>query len=254
MNIFQTVILSAVEGLTEFLPISSTGHLILAAKILSVAQTNFTKSFEISIQSGAILAALFLYWRVLAFDYKTLKRVIWSFIPTGIVGFLAYKIIKGTFLGNINITLVSLIIGGIIIIFAERYFKTHKGKLQIKEMSLKKSILLGFIQATSVIPGVSRAGATIIGGELLGLDRRGAVEFSFMLAIPTLLAATGYDLLKNLNQFNLNEVGILAIGFIGSFIVAYITIKWFIKFVKSSDLTGFGIYRIVVALVFLLVK
>lgn len=176
--------------------------------------------------------------------------MIWSFIPTGIVGLLAYKVIKGSFLGNINITLVSLIVGGIVIIFAERYFKTHRGKLKVKEMSPLKFILLGFIQAISIIPGVSRAGATIIGGEFLGLDRAAAVEFSFMLAIPTLLTATGYDLLKNLNQFNLNEIGILIVGFIGSFIVAYLTIKWFIKFVRSSDLTSFGIYRIVIALIF----
>lgn len=254
MNVFQTLILSAVEGLTEFLPISSTGHLILVAKLISVAQSDFTKSFEISIQSGAILAAIILYWKVLVFDNKVAKRVLLSFIPTGIVGFLAYKIIKGSFLGNINLTLVSLAVGGIAIILFEKYFEKHKGKLQIKEMSPVKFIVLGFIQSISVIPGVSRAAATIIGGEALGLDRKNAVEFSFMLAIPTLLAATGYDLLKNINQFNLNEVGVLVLGFAGSFIVAYLTIKWFLSFVKSSNLTGFGIYRIVVALIFFLIK
>ncbi len=254
MNVFQTLILSAVEGLTEFLPISSTGHLILVAKLISVAQSDFTKSFEISIQSGAILAAIILYWKVLVFDNKVAKRVILSFIPTGIVGFLAYKVIKGSFLGNINLTLLSLAIGGLIIILFEKYFEKHKGKLQIKEMSPKKFIVLGFIQSISVIPGVSRAAATIIGGEALGLDRKNAVEFSFMLAIPTLLAATGYDLLKNINQFNLNEIGVLTLGFAGSFIVAYLTIKWFLGFVKSSNLTGFGIYRIVIALIFFLVK
>lgn len=254
MNILQVFILSAVEGLTEFLPISSTGHLILVAKLISVAQSNFTKSFEISIQSGAILAAIALYWKVLALDREILKRVVWSFIPTGIVGFLAYKAIKGSFLGNINLTLVSLALGGLAIIILEKYFEKNKGKLQIKEMSPAKFIILGFIQSISVIPGISRAAATIIGGEFLGLSRAAAVEFSFMLAIPTLLAATGYDLLKNIKEFNVNEIGILIIGFLGAFIVAYLTMKWFLGFIKNFNLTGFGIYRIIIALVFLLIK
>lgn len=253
MNIFQTLILSAVEGLTEFLPISSTGHLVLVAKLISVSQSGFTKSFDISIQSGAILAAVILYWKVLI-ENKVAKRVLLSFIPTGIVGFLAYKIIKDSFLGNINLTLISLAVGGLVIIFFEKYFENHRGKLQIRQMSPTKFIVLGFIQSISVIPGVSRAAATIIGGEALGLDRKNAVEFSFMLAIPTLLAATGYDLLKNINQFNLNEVRVLILGFTGSFITAYLTIKWFLKFVKNSNLTGFGIYRIIAALIFSLIK
>jgi len=253
MNTLQVLILSAVEGLTEFLPISSTGHLILAAKVLSVAQSNFTKSFEISIQSGAILASLFLYWKVLAFQREVLKRVVWSFIPTGIVGFAAYKVIKSSFLGDLDLTLASLLVGGVVIILFEKYFESHRGKLEVKELSLKKSLALGLIQAISVIPGVSRAAATIIGGEFLGLERKSAVEFSFMLAIPTLLAATGYDLLKNINQFDKGEIGTLAIGFIASFVVAYLTIKWFIKFIKKENLMGFGVYRIIVAFIFLII-
>ncbi|HEX6977067.1 MAG TPA: undecaprenyl-diphosphate phosphatase [Patescibacteria group bacterium] len=252
MNILQTLILSVVEGLTEFLPISSTGHLVLAAKLLAISQNTFTKTFEISIQSGAILAAIILYWKVLAFDRNVLKRIIISFIPTGIVGLIAYKVIKDSFLGNLNLTLASLFVGGIVIILFERYFQKNKGKLKIKDLSLKRSFLLGLIQSISVIPGVSRAAATIIGGEYLGLERKASVEFSFLLAIPTLLAATGYDLIKNIHEFNSSEIGTLAIGFLGSFIAAYLTIKWFLAFVKNSNLTLFGIYRIIVSIVFFL--
>jgi undecaprenyl-diphosphatase len=252
MDFFQAFILSVVEGITEFLPISSTGHLILTSQLLGIPQSDFVKTFEIVIQSGAIAAVVFLYWRKLLVDRETLKRVIVAFIPTGILGLVLYKFVKDILLGNSLITVISLFWGGIAIILMENYFKNHPRQAKLEKLSYPQVLTIGLFQSLSMIPGVSRSAATIIGSMFLGMGREAAVEFSFLLAIPTMGAATGLDLIKNLDLLTSANLSILFFGFIVSFIVALLVVKWFIKFVQRSNLIVFGAYRIFVALAFLL--
>lgn len=253
MDFLQAFLLSVVEGITEFLPISSTGHLILASELLKIPQTEFVKTFEIIIQSGAILGVLILYWKKFLKDMEYLKKVIIAFIPTGIIGFILYKLIKSFLLGNAWITVSALLLGGIAIILIEKYFQRNKGKsLTVSNLSYKNAAVIGVIQSLSVIPGVSRSAATILGGMGLGLKREEAVEFSFMVAIPTMAAATGYDLLKSADQFKSNDLLILSFGFLISLITAVISVRWFINFVKTSNLIPFAFYRIALALIFLI--
>ncbi|MCX6791623.1 MAG: undecaprenyl-diphosphate phosphatase [Candidatus Gottesmanbacteria bacterium] len=247
MNVLSVIILSIVEGITEFLPISSTGHMILASTLFKIAETDFVKSFEIIIQLGAILAVLLLYWKKLLTNRDTFIRVAIAFIPTAIVGLMLYKFIKDVLLGNPWIVVWSLGVGGILLILLEKFQKEKQ-----HEMSLFDAFLIGCAQSLSVIPGVSRAAATIVGARLLGMKREDAVEFSFLLAIPTMAAATGLDLIKNGRHFTGTQYEFLAIGFIGAFITALITVKWFIGFVKTHTFIPFAIYRILAALAFYL--
>lgn len=253
MNLTQAVILSVIEGLTEFLPISSTGHMILASIILKIQETNFVKSFEIIIQSGAILAVVVLYLTIILKNTELLKKTIVAFIPTGIIGLLLYKIIKNVLLGNALITILSLFIGGLALILVELYFKNKEYTKDINSLTYKNALLIGLFQSISIIPGVSRAAATIFGGMFMGLDRKSAVEFSFILAIPTMLAATGYDLLKSLHSFSASQIDIVAVGFIGAFITALLVVKILLYYVKRYTFIPFGIYRIIVAVVFFMV-
>ncbi|RUM27818.1 MAG: undecaprenyl-diphosphatase [Aquifex sp.] len=250
MTEWQAVILGTVEGISEFLPVSSTGHLILTAHILGIKHTDFVKSFEISIQLGSILAVLFLYFKRLVKDYETWKRITVAFIPTGVIGFLLYKIIKGFLIGNDLVVVISLILGGVVLIFADDYCERFCYLGNVREMSLKKAFVIGVFQSIAVIPGVSRSGSTIIGGMLMGLSRKTAAEFSFLLAIPTMFAATFYDLIKSGGSFKVQEWDILLIGFFTSFITALFVVKWFLNFLKSHSLKVFGIYRIIVGLVY----
>ena len=196
MTILHAIILSIIEGITEFLPISSTGHMVLASTLLKIQETEFVKSFEIIIQLGAILAVLLLYWKKLLTNKDTFIRVAIAFVPTGIVGLVLYKYIKDVLLGNPWIVVIALAIGGVLLILIEKFHKEKSGKI-----SLFDAFLIGCAQSLSVIPGVSRAAATIAGALLLGIPRESAVEFSFLLAIPTMAAATGLDLLKSGHQF-----------------------------------------------------
>ncbi|MBM3283886.1 undecaprenyl-diphosphatase UppP [Candidatus Gottesmanbacteria bacterium] len=253
MSYFHAGLLSIVEGITEFLPISSTGHLILAGRILSLDQTEFMKSFEIIIQLGAILAVIILYWKTLLSNTRVWQRILIAFAPTAILGFSLYKYIKHFLLGNTSITLVSLFIGGIVLILLEKAYREEKyisGK--IEKLSYKKAFLIGLFQSISMIPGVSRAAATIFGGLFLGLPRKNAVEFSFLLAIPTMLAAAILDIYKSHMNFTSYEYSFLTIGFLGSFVTAYFTVKYFLKYIQSHTFIPFGIYRIVLAILFFL--
>jgi undecaprenyl-diphosphatase len=251
MDTFQVLIFALVEGLTEFIPVSSTGHLILTSKLLSVSQTEFVKTFEIVIQSGAILSVIFLFWKKLLRERKVLRNVAFAFLPTAAVGFLLYRLIKDFLIGNLDITIAALLTGGILIIVIEKFFKAREN-LGIKDLTIGQSILIGLAQSISVIPGVSRSAATIIGGMFLGLSRKEAVEFSFLLAIPTMISATGYDLLKNASSFQNSQLIDLGVGFIASFVAALFAVKWFIKYVASNNLIPFGIYRIIIGIIFLL--
>ncbi len=256
LSFLHTIILGIVEGVTEFLPISSTAHLILVSDLLRIPQTNFHKSFEIIIQLGAILSVLVLYWRSFLVDFEVLKRIIVAFIPTGIIGLLFYKLVKQYLFGNTTVVLAALLIGGILIIAFEFFRKEPDSYLDsddthdIARMSYMQCLIIGLFQAVAIIPGVSRAAATIIGGLWLGIKRRTIVEFSFLLAMPTMLAATGLDLMKNYKEFSSDQFGVLAVGFVVAFIVALLSIKFLLKYIKNHDFKAFGIYRIAVAILF----
>jgi len=247
----QSVILSIVEGITEFLPVSSTGHLILTADILRIAQSDFVKSFEIIIQLGAIAAVVFLYWKTLTTSKLVWSRILIAFLPTAIVGFSLYQFIKGYLIGNTIVTLAALFFGGIVLIILEVLHKEkdhHAGR--IEDITTKQAFIIGLCQSTSIIPGVSRAAASIIGGLFVGMRRKTAVEFSFLLAVPTMLAASGLDLIKNNFAFSQNEYMLLAVGFVVSFIVAIIAVKLLLQFVQTHTFIPFGIYRIALAVFF----
>jgi undecaprenyl-diphosphatase len=253
MQIIHAVILGIVEGISEFLPISSTGHLILTSKLLSLKETEFLKTFEISIQLGAILSVVVLYWRKLLVEHEVIKKVLFAFLPTAIIGLIFYKIIKTYLLGNSLVVVWALFLGGLFLIIFELIYKKKKNKTTIdklEDISYKQSFLIGLSQSVAMIPGVSRSAATILGGLALGLSRTTIIEFSFLLAVPTMAAATGLDLLKTASSFSLNDVYLLTVGFVISFIVALFSIKFLLNFVKKYSFIGFGVYRIVIAIVF----
>lgn len=244
-NFFQAIILGVIEGITEFLPISSTAHLTIASNFLNLTQSDFMKSFEIIIQLGAILAVVVLYWR-LFLKIEILKRLFIAFLPTGILGLIFYKIIKQYLLGNIGIALGALFLGGLFLIFFEMWHKEKNNvEEEISKISYKNCFLIGLFQSISMIPGVSRSAATIIGGLVLGLQRKTIVEFSFLLAVPTMTAATGLDLIKNVNSFSLFEGYFLIVGFITSFVMAILGIKFFLSYIQKNSFTAFGFYRII---------
>ncbi len=251
MDYFQALLLAIVEGFTEFLPISSTGHLVLTAELLQIEQTEFVKSFEVIIQLGAILAVVVLYWKTIITNKKAWRPILLAFIPTAIIGLTFYKIVKDVLLGNPVITLWALLLGGIALIVIEKFYKEKKGAVEkIEDITTKNALLIGLAQSVAIIPGVSRAAATIIGALLLHTNRKTAVEFSFLLAIPTMAAATGLDLLKSNFSFTPYEYSVLAVGFTGSFVVAIFAVKFFIKFIQNHTFIPFGIYRIVLAVLF----
>ncbi|MFA9262150.1 MAG: undecaprenyl-diphosphate phosphatase [Undibacterium sp.] len=252
MDIFHAALLGIVEGLTEFLPISSTGHLILASDLLGLPETEFLKSFEVVIQLGAILAVVTLYWRKLLFDRPMMQRIIIALFPALGVGYLFYASIR-KLLDSETTVVVALFIGGIILILFERFRKVPEQPTPLEGISYRQALLIGFTQALSVIPGVSRAGATIVGGLFTGLSRKAAVEFSFLLGVPTMVAATTLDLYKNYATFSFDNVQALATGLIVSFVVALVAIKFLLRYVQSHTFIAFGIYRIIAAVLFALI-
>ena len=250
MGFIDSVILGIVEGITEFLPISSTGHLILASALLGVAQSDFVKSFEIIIQLGAICAVVVLYWK-LFFNIEILKRIVVAFIPTGIIGLALYKVVKTYLLGNEVIVLWALLIGGIALIVFEYFHKEKEHATQdIAAMTYKQSALIGLFQSIAIIPGVSRSAASIVGGLLVGMRRTTIVQFSFLLAVPTMLAASGLDIVKDHSSFSGSNIFTLLIGFVVAFVVALFSIKFLLSYVRKHNFVPFGIYRIVVAILF----
>lgn len=249
MDLFHALILGIVEGITEFLPISSTGHLMIAGKLLGLPQTEFLKTFDIAIQLGAILSVVALYWRSLLVDVEVIKRVAAAFIPTAILGFGLYKFVKSVLLGNVYVVLWSLLVGGIVLIVFETFYKEKENTISdIKQMSLLQAVVIGCFQAIAMIPGVSRSAATIIGGLSLGMNRKTIVEFSFLLACPTMAAATGLDLLKSAHDFSAAQFSFLAVGFISSFVVGILSIRFLLYFVRNHNFISFGVYRIIAAI------
>ncbi|MSR78535.1 MAG: undecaprenyl-diphosphate phosphatase [Candidatus Taylorbacteria bacterium] len=250
MDIFHSVIFGVVEGVTEFLPISSTGHLILVADLLRIPQDAFTKSFEIIIQLGAITSVAVLYWRSFL-NIDILKKLIVAFIPTGIVGLLLYKTIKTYLIGNETVVLWSFVLGGLsLIAFELSHKEPQDATAKVSNITYKQAVAVGVFQSIAVIPGVSRSAATIFGGLYLGFKRSVIVEFSFLLAVPTMLAASGLDIYKNYSTFSSNDALILSVGFIVSFVVALATIKFLLSYIREHNFIPFGIYRIAVAFIF----
>src|SRR3989344_1623482 len=252
MDIIQTVVLAIVEGLTEFLPISSTGHLILASDLLNIEQTDFVKSFEIYIQLGAILSVLFLYLGKLK-KKEVILPALTAFLPTAYMGFLLYGTVKNFLLGNTLITLAALFWGGVLIILIEYFYKEREHHVsEIEKISLKNSFIIGLFQSVSLVPGVSRAAATIIGARLMGVRRKTAAEFSFILALPTMLSASILDLIKSDLAFTTNETLLIILGFVSSFVVATLAIKFFVDYIQNHTFIIFGIYRIILSILFYL--
>lgn len=258
MNILHSLILGFVEGLTEFLPISSTAHLIIVSKFLRIPQTEFLNFFEVFIQSGAILAVLILFFDKLIKNKTNFKNVMISFVPTAIIGFLLYKTIKTVFFNSQLLISGSLLVVGLIFIIIEYFIKNKKIVLEksIENITINDAFLIGLAQSLSTIPGVSRAGSVIVVMMLLRYKREDAALYSFLLAVPTIFAASGYDLLKTdlsiINQGN--NLQLLAIGFFTSFFSAMFVVKWFIKYLQNNDLRSFGFYRVVASFLSLFVR
>ena len=253
MNLIHVLILSAVEGITEFLPISSTGHLILVSRILNLESSDFLKTFQIVIQLGAIIAVVVLYSKKLLTGGALIKKLAVAFIPTAIVGFTLYPLIKGALLGSSSITLNALFWGGVAIIFIEKFLKNPKSEIRnpkSNELTYKQALVIGTFQSLSVIPGVSRAAATIVGGLLTGLDREKATEFSFLLAIPTMFAATTLDIYRSRQMIAQGGFLTLFMGSVLAFFFATLAVKFLIVYIKKHDFRVFGIYRIVLAILF----
>jgi undecaprenyl-diphosphatase len=253
MTWIDTIILSIVEGITEFLPISSTGHMIIASAILGIGEDEFTKLFEICVQLGAILSVVVLYWKRF-FDMSRLDfylKLVIAVFPALVFGFLFSKKID-QFLESPLTVAVMLLAGGVVLLFVDTLF----GRTTInheQNMSYSKSFRIGLWQVIAMVPGTSRSAATIIGGMQQKLTRRFAAEFSFFLAVPTMIAATGYKLLKSYKEHpeilkDKHNLMLLGVGNIIAFIVAMIAIKTFIHFLQKNSLRSFGVYRIIAAL------
>ncbi|UCH13922.1 MAG: undecaprenyl-diphosphate phosphatase [Bacteroidales bacterium] len=248
MSWIEAVIISIVEGITEFLPISSTGHMIITEKILGIQATDFVNTFIVCIQFGAILSVIVLYWKrfikSLVFYYKLFV----AFIPAAIIGLIFGDYID-TLLDNVIIVAISLVIGGIILIFVDDWFKNPAKK---QEVTYIKAFIIGCFQIIAMIPGVSRSAATIIGGLTQKLNRKNAAEFSFFLAVPTMFAASAYRLFKSYNHITNENLGILILGNIIAFFVAMLAIRSFVTYLTKHGFRIFGYYRIVVGLIIII--
>ncbi len=252
MDIFQAVIIGIIEGFTEFLPISSTGHMIVASKFLGVAENDLTKAYEVIIQFAAIMAVMLIYREKITFKKIDLwMKLFVAFLPLAVVGFIFKDQIKTLF--NVQTVAWMFIVGGVIFLIVEYFYREKETHIKdVEKTSYKQALWIGIAQIFSLVPGTSRAGATIIGGLLVGLDRKASAEFSFLLAIPVMAAVSGYDLLKHYREFaDANWVAFL-IGFVVAFVVAYATIKLFLAFLQRFTFVAFGVYRIVFGVILLL--
>ena len=251
MDIFQAVIIAIVEGLTEFLPVSSTGHMIIASSLMGIEKEEFTKLFTVAIQLGAIMAVVVLYWKKF-FDFTKWQfylKLIVAVIPAIILGLLFSDKIDALLESPTTVG-ITLVLGGIILLFIDKFFLNASIKEE-SEISFGKSFVIGIFQCIAMIPGVSRSAATIIGGMQQGLTRKLAAEFSFFVAVPTMAAATGYKLLKGYESFTADHIKLLVIGNVIAFIVAIVAIKFFIGFLQKHGFRIFGWYRIVAGLILL---
>jgi len=254
MTTVQTIIISIVEGLTEFIPVSSTGHMIITEKLLNVPDNDYTKMFTVAIQLGAILAVVVLYWKKF-FDIKNWQfyfKLLFGVVPAIILGLLFSKKIDALLESSTTVA-VALLLGGVLLLFIDKAFNNPTIHSE-KETSFKNSFIIGIWQCLAMVPGVSRSAASIIGGMQQKLTRSAAAEFSFFLAVPTMLAATGYKLYKHYKEaggFSGEDIKQLAIGNVVAFVVALLAIKFFIGFLKKHGFRVWGFYRIIVGIILL---
>ncbi|WP_253403689.1 undecaprenyl-diphosphate phosphatase [Pontibacter sp. HSC-36F09] len=266
MSEWQAIILAIVEGLTEFLPVSSTGHMIIASALMGINELPITKIFAVNIQFGAILSVVVLYWKRFINSFAFYQKLLLAFIPAAVIGFLLNDVIDAM-LGSVLITAVMLVAGGVVLLFVDKWF----AHAQENNITYKNALVIGFFQCIAMIPGVSRSAASIIGGLTQGVNRKAAAEFSFFLAVPTMLAAAGYKLVKDLlkleisdivtfdlvkirNSFDVitgDDLRLLLIGNVVAFIVAMIAIRFFINFLTKYGFKMFGYYRIALGIALL---
>ncbi len=259
-ELWKAIVLGAVEGFTEFLPISSTGHLLVAGRFLDF-QSHMGGTFEIFIQLGATLAMLIYFARDLIAQLRTVRHsapvqrlwlnVIIAFVPAGLVGFFIHDWIKEVLFVSPYVVPITLILGGIVMFIVERYARGRKQTTDFQQLSHGQALAVGLAQIVSLIPGVSRSGATIVGGMFAGASRAAATRFSFYLAIPTMLIATMYDLLKNLDTISGDDWVLLIAGAVTAAITAWIAISWLLRYVANHTLAIFGIYRIAMGILIL---
>ncbi|HJV78919.1 MAG TPA: undecaprenyl-diphosphate phosphatase [Paludibacter sp.] len=252
MNLFQTIILAIVEGITEFLPVSSTGHMIIAQKLLAIESTEFVKAFTVNIQFGAILSVVVLYWKRFFQTFDFYWKLIVAVIPALVIGFLFSEKIDAL-LENVEVVAIMLVLGGVLMLFVDKWFNKPD---EDQTMDWKRAVKIGFYQCIAMIPGVSRSMASIVGGMTTKLTRKNAAEFSFFLAVPTMAAASSYKLLKlfmdpaGKSMLSENLVTLL-IGNLVAFVVAMAAIKFFIGFLTKYGFKAFGYYRILVGIIIL---
>lgn len=249
MTVIEAIILAIVEGLTEFLPVSSTGHMIIASYIMGINELELTKIFTVNIQFGAILSVVVLYWKRFFTSFDIYFKLLVAFIPAAIFGLLLSDYID-MMLENVVVVAVMLLLGGIVLVFVDKWFINSKDDLD--QLNYKKSFKIGLFQCIAMIPGVSRSAATIIGGLNEKLSRKAAAEFSFLLAVPTMFAASSYKLLQGYESIEIADVRILIIGNVVAFIVAMVAIKFFIAFLTKYGFKVFGYYRIALGLAILI--
>jgi undecaprenyl-diphosphatase len=247
MSLFEAIVIAIVEGLTEFLPVSSTGHMIITQELLGMEINDFVKAFTVNIQFGAILAVVVLYWKRFFQSLQFYYKLFVAFIPAAVIGFLASDFID-SLLENVAVVAVMLVLGGVILVFVDKWFNNPK---QDQTINYPTALKIGFFQVLAMIPGVSRSAATIIGGMTQRLDRKTAAEFSFFLAVPTMFAAAGYKLVQNYEAISTDDLGILLLGNVVAFLVAIVAIKTFINLLTRYGFKYFGYYRIVVGLAIL---
>lgn len=253
MTTLQAVVLAIVEGLTEYLPISSTGQMIVVSSFMGIAADQFTKDFTVIVQFGAILAVLFLYWRRFIESKHLYLKLFIAFLPTALIGFMVKSKVDAI-LDSVIVVATTQILGGILLLFVDKWFERQERRLaeiqagHIDNLDFKRTSLIGLVQCLAFIPGMSRSASTIIGGLFAGLNRQAAAEFSFLLAVPTLAAATAWKSIKIYETIQPDQIGILLLGNLVAFVVAVITIKLFIGFLTRRGFFIFGVYRILLGL------
>jgi undecaprenyl-diphosphatase len=254
MNIFHAIVLGVVEGVTEFLPISSTAHMMFATRLMGLDPAGFVTSFTIAIQVGAIAAVALVALRRLLADPHLIRVTAIGFIPTALFGFFAYPYVRGLLSGSPLVPIVALAVGGFLLIVFERM---QVGKLatgnRLEATTVRQAVLVGIAQCVAFVPGVSRAAATVVGGMASGMTRKAAVELSFLLAIPTMAAATGLDLFEVGFSFSPHEWQLLAVGLVTSFVTALVTVRWLLRYIETHTFASFGLYRIIAAIVLAIV-
>jgi undecaprenyl-diphosphatase len=242
MTLIEAIILAIVEGLTEFLPVSSTGHMILASAFMGINENEFTKVFTVNIQFGTILSVVVLYWKRFFNTIDFYLKLVVAVVPILMLGYIFRDNID-SLLGNVYVVAVMLIVGGVILLFVDSWFK--KSTEENYNLSYQRSFIIGLFQCLALVPGVSRSAATIIGGMTQRLNRKAAAEFAFFLTVPTMFAASSYKLLKSYSTITSDQVNLLVVGNIVGFLVAMIAIKFFITYLTKYGFKIFGYYRII---------